>query len=157
MSDVGKMIHSCSDKQATAERSFQERAPSPYWVGLSSEEVVLCPAANAADASQELFLMVINTQISVLSYRCTKHGNWCEQHKPPLQRLSKKATWAAGRPKGFQNFPASKSRYQTVFMASCTPLLLIPSLDQLGYHDVKKWHKHEPWSPPRAPHRAGSL
>lgn len=97
MSDVGKMIHSCSDKQATAQRSFQERAPSPHEVGLSSEEVVSCPAANAADASQKLFMMVTNTQLNVLSYRCTKHDNWCEQHNPPLQRLSKKAIWAGER------------------------------------------------------------
>lgn len=93
-------------------------------------------------------MMVINTQISVLTYRCIKLGNWCEQHKPPLQRLSNKATWAGGRLKGFQNFPSSKSRYQTVIMASCTPLLLILSLDQLGNHNVKKWHKHEPRSSP---------
>lgn len=46
MSDVGKMIHSCSDKQATAERLFQERAPSPCGVGLPPEEAVPCPAAN---------------------------------------------------------------------------------------------------------------
>lgn len=160
MSDVGKMIHSCSDKQ---ERSFQQRDHFrnipflPMGVGLSSEEVVPCPAANAADISGKFFMMVINTQISVLNYRCTKHDKWCEQHKPPLQRLSKKATCAGGRLHGFQNFPSSKSRYQTVLMASCTPLLLIPSLDQLGYHNVKKWHKQEPRSPPPAVHRAGSL
>lgn len=40
MSDVGKMIHSCSDQQATAERPFQQHAPFP------SEEAALCPAAN---------------------------------------------------------------------------------------------------------------
>lgn len=83
-------------------------------------------------------MMVINTQVSVLSCRCTKHDNWCVLHKPPMQRLSKKATWAGGRLKGFQNFRSSKSMDQTVPTISCTPLLLIPSLDQLGYHDVKK-------------------
>lgn len=46
MSDVGKMIHSCSDKQATVKRPFQDRAPSPCGIGLPSEEAVLCPAAN---------------------------------------------------------------------------------------------------------------
>jgi len=46
MSDVGKMIHSCSDKQATAESPFQERAPSPCGIELPSKEAGLCPAAN---------------------------------------------------------------------------------------------------------------
>lgn len=46
MSDVGNMIHFCSDKQATAKKPIQECAPSPSGVGLPSEEAVLCPAAN---------------------------------------------------------------------------------------------------------------
>lgn len=46
MSDVGKMIHFCSDQQATAERPFQQHAPFPCGVGLPSEEAALCPAAN---------------------------------------------------------------------------------------------------------------
>lgn len=57
------------------------------------------------DFSQKLFLMVISTQISVLSCRRTKHDNQCEQHKPPSQRPSQKVSCSGGRPKGF---PASK-------------------------------------------------
>lgn len=111
MSDVGKMINSCSDKQATAERPFQERAPSPCGVGLPSEEAVLCPAANVERQMlhKNFFLMVISARISVLSCRRTKHDNQCEQHKPPSHRPLQKVSWSGGRPKGFQSFPASKS------------------------------------------------
>lgn len=100
MSDVGKMIHSCSDKQVAAERPFWERVPSPCGVGLPSEDAVLWKHGKA-DASQKLFLMVISTQVSVLSCRCTKHDNQCERHKPPSQRPSGEVSWSGGRPKGF--------------------------------------------------------
>lgn len=60
-----------------------------------------------ADASQKLFLIVISTQVSVLSCRCTKHNKQCEQHKPLLQSPSENE--GEGRPMGFQSFPASNS------------------------------------------------
>lgn len=54
-------------------------------------------------------LMVLSTQVSVLSCRCIKHDNQWEQHnKPPLHRPLQKVSWPGGRPKGFQSFPASK-------------------------------------------------
>lgn len=111
MSDVGKMIHSCSNKQATAERPFQEHAPSPCRVGLPSEEAVLCTTANIERQMRHknFFLMVVSTQVSVLSCRHTKHDNQCEQNKPLLHRPSQKVSWSGERPEGFQSSPASTS------------------------------------------------
>lgn len=77
------------------------------------------------DASQKLFLMTTSTQKSILSCRCTKHDNQCEQHKPPLQRPSQKVAWSGGRPKGFQSFHAPKGMCLgtlSCFKASPTPL-----------------------------------
>lgn len=57
MSDVGKMIHSCSDKQVTAERPFQEHVPFSLSGRSSLRGGCAMPKCKhrKADASQKLF------------------------------------------------------------------------------------------------------